>query len=58
MNRHMKMVSFDEFQKLMLLQVADAKAHIQLPVIVERAEICSAHAGQEGEELYKSVLLL
>lgn len=52
-NRHMKMVSFDEFQKLMLLQVADAKAHIQLPVIVERAEICSALAGQEGEELYK-----
>lgn len=52
-NRHMKMASFEDFKKLMLLQVADAKAHVQLPVIAERVEICSALAGEEGEVLYK-----
>lgn len=51
--RHMKMVSFMEFQNLMLLQVADAKAHVQLPIIVERVEICSALASAVGEQLYK-----
>lgn len=52
-NRHMKMVSFEEFKNLMILQVADAKAHVQLPIIAERVEICSALAGEEGEELYR-----
>lgn len=56
LNRHMKMASFEEFHNLMLLQVADAKAHIQLPIIAERVEICSALAGEEGEALYKTYL--
>ena len=34
--RHTKMASFAMFQNLMLLQLADAKAHIQIPVIAER----------------------
>lgn len=51
LNRHLKMVSFEEFKNLMLLQVADAKAHVQLPIIAERVEICSALAGEEGEAL-------
>lgn len=55
-NRHLKMVSFVEFKNLMLLQVADAKAHVQLPIIVERCEVCSALAGEEGEALYKMYL--
>ena len=38
-NRHMKMASFDEFRNLMFLQVADAKAHVQLPIIAERVEV-------------------
>ena len=56
LNRHMKMASFEEFHNLMLLQVADEKAHIQLPIIAERVEICSALAGEEGEALYKTYL--
>lgn len=52
-NRHMRMASFEEFKKLMLLQVADAKAHVQLPIISERVEVCSALAGEEGEALYR-----
>lgn len=54
-NRHMKMVSFDEFRNLMLLQVAAAKAHVQLPIIAERVEICSALAGEEGKRFIKCI---
>lgn len=56
LNRHLKMVSFVEFKNLMLLQVADAKAHVQLPIIEERIEISSALAGEEGEALYEMYL--
>lgn len=56
LKRHMKMVGFEEFKKLMLLQVADAKAHVQLPIIAERVEICSALAAEEGEQLYQKYL--
>ena len=56
LNRHLKMVTFVEFKNLMLLQVADAKAHVQLPIIVERIEISSALAGEEGEALYEMYL--
>lgn len=55
-NRHMKIASFEEFQKLMLLQVADAKAHIILPIIQERIDICSDLAGVKGLELYQMYL--
>ena len=54
--RHTKMVCFAVFQNLMLLQVADAKAHIQLPVIAERVEICKRLAGEEGRQLYQRIL--
>lgn len=54
--RHTKMVSFETFQNLMLLQTADAKAHIQLPVIAERVEICKQLAGEEGRKLYQRIL--
>lgn len=53
--RHLKMVELQEFQKLMLLQVADAKAHIQLPIIAERVVICEALANEEGEILYQKI---
>ena len=55
-NRHMKLATFEEFKNLMLLQVADAKAHVQLPIIAERVNICSALAGDEGEDFYKKYL--
>lgn len=54
--RHLKMASFEEFQKLMLLQVADAKAHVQIPVVEMRCRICEALAGEEGVEFYKRIL--
>ena len=54
--RHTKMASFAMFQNLMLLQLADAKAHIQIPVIAERAEICGRLAGEEGRLLYQKIL--
>lgn len=52
----MKIASFEEFQKLMLLQVADAKAHIILPIIQERIDICCDLAGVKGLELYQMYL--
>ena len=52
----MKLATFEEFRKLMLLQVADAKAHVQLPIIAERVQICSALAGAEGQALYNKFL--
>ena len=52
----MKIASFEEFQKLMLLQVADAKAHIILPIIQERIDVCSDLAGIKGLELYQMYL--
>lgn len=36
----MNLASYEEFKHLMLLQIADAKAHIQIPIIAERVEIC------------------
>ena len=54
--RHTKMVPFEQFQNLMRLQEADARAHVQLPVIAERVEICSRLAGEEGAKLYQRIL--
>ena len=45
LRRHLGMASLVEFQNLMLLQVADAKAHIVLPIIEERIRICQTWAG-------------
>lgn len=53
--RHLKMVTFEDFQKLMLLQVADAKAHVMLPIIEERIKICTLLAGEEGRNLYNRI---
>ena len=50
LKRHLKMASFEEFQNLMHLQVADAKAHVMLPVIEERIRICEMWAGDYGKE--------
>lgn len=49
-------VSFQEFQNLMLLEVSDAKAHVQIPIVAQRVEICEKLAGAEGEELYRRIL--
>lgn len=54
---HLKIpVSFEEYQNLMLLEVSDAKAHVQIPIVALRVEICEKLAGAEGEELYQRIL--
>ncbi len=55
--RHLNIpVSLQEFQKLMLLEVSDAKAHVQMPIIAQRVEICGQLAGEEGLKLYQAIL--
>lgn len=51
LKRHLEMVSFEDFQNLMQLQVADAKAHVMLPIIEERVRICEMWAGNYGKEM-------
>ncbi len=54
---HLKIpVSFEEYQNLMLLEVADAKAHVQIPIVALRVEVCERLAGPEGLELYQRIL--
>ncbi len=56
LRRHIRMgYSLEEFQNLMLLQVADAKAHVMIPIIEQRIEICSMLAGEYGKELYQKL---
>ena len=55
-NRHMKVATWNEFQHLMLLQVADASAHVLSEVIEKRINICMELMGEEGELLYRSYL--
>lgn len=40
LKRHLQIVDIETFKKLMILEVADAKAHIIYPVIQERIDIC------------------
>lgn len=54
--RHLKRVSLDDFKKLMLLQVADAKAHVMLPVIEKRVEICEKLSGSYADYLQEQIL--
>ena len=53
---HFKRVSLDDFKKLMLLQVADAKAHVMLPVIEKRVEICEKLSGSYADYLQEQIL--
>ena len=56
LRRHLNMgESLQEFQNLMRLQVADAKAHVLIPVVQQRIEICGKLAGEYGEELYRKI---
>ncbi len=55
LKRHLKMASFEEFRSLMQLQIADAKAHVMIPVIEEKLRICGMWAGEYGLEKYESL---
>lgn len=57
LRRHLNLgASVAEFQNLMKLQVADAKAHIMIPIVQQRIEICDKLSGEYAEELYKDIL--
>lgn len=55
LRRHLQMASLDEFQKLMLLQVADAKAHVQIPIVLERIRICEILSGDYAVKMYEEI---
>lgn len=56
MRQHLNMgASLREFQNLMKLQVADAKAHVMIPIVQQRIEICEQLAGEYGVELYRKI---
>ena len=57
LRRHLRIgASLEEFQNLMRLQVADAKAHVLIPIVVQRIEICEKLSGEYAEELYREIL--
>ena len=57
LRRHLNMgYSLDEFKNLMKLQVADARAHILIPVILDRIEICSNLSGSYADKLYNDIM--
>ncbi|MCR5098455.1 MAG: HD domain-containing protein [Lachnospiraceae bacterium] len=57
LRQHMNLgASLQEFQNLMKLQVSDAKAHVLIPIVQQRIEICSQLAGEYAEKLYQDIL--
>ena len=58
LRRHLQIASLGEFKNLMRLQVADAEAHIMLPVIEERIRICGAWADGYADKLYPQIASL
>ena len=57
LRRHLKLgASVSEFQTLMKLQVADAKAHVLTPIVQRRIEICEKLSGEYAEELYREII--
>lgn len=49
-------VSLEDFKKLMILEVADAKAHILIPVVVERIEVCTKWSSEYADEMYSQIV--
>ena len=57
LRRHLNLgASLEEFQNLMKLQVADAKAHIIIPIVEKRIEICEQLSGEYSQKLYQEIL--
>lgn len=50
LKRHLEVVDLDTFKKLMMLQVADAKAHILHPLIQQRIDICTTWVNGHAEQ--------
>lgn len=57
LRRHLNLgIELEEFKKLMLLQVADAKAHAMLPIVEERIRICTILSGEYADDLYERIV--
>lgn len=52
---HLRLVDFETFKKLMVLQIADAKAHVMYPIIFERIRTCMQWSGGYGEKIYSDI---
>ncbi len=48
--------SLQEFQNLMKLQVSDARAHVLIPIVRQRIEMCTQLSGEYAEKLYRDIL--
>lgn len=55
LKRHLQLATLAEFKNLMRLQVADAKAHVMLPVIEERIRVCGMWADGYADEVYSEL---
>ena len=57
LRKHLELgAGLDEFRNLMKLQVADAKAHIPIPVVQARIEMCKKLSGEYAEKLYRDIM--
>jgi len=51
--KHLETVDTETFRKLMLLQIADAKAQVQLPAVTQRIRLCEKWYMWAGEGEYR-----
>ena len=56
LRKNLELVSMAEFKNLMLLEVADAKAHVIVPAIEERIRICGQWATDYADEVLEKYL--
>lgn len=57
LRRHLNLgASLTEFQNLMKLQISDARAHVMIPIVLQRIEICEQLSGEYAEYLYDEIL--
>ena len=40
----------------MKLQISDARAHVMIPIVQQRIEICEQLAGEYAEHLYNEIM--
>jgi hypothetical protein len=55
LRKHLESIDLESFKHLMLLEVADAKAHVLIPVVQQRVEICSQWSGEYADIMKKKL---
>jgi hypothetical protein len=56
-DKHLDLVGMEVFQNLMRLEVADALAHVQIPIIRDRVRVCTILSEATEEQLQDVSLL-